>query len=123
LPDEEAPLRRLSWILTLPITVLAVMFALSNSETVTVALWWLWTADLPLYLLILGSLLLGFLIGAVVAWVSGAARRRRVRALTAQVRAQADEITALNAELARSSTAGPTVIAALPSPARAVRAG
>jgi uncharacterized integral membrane protein len=116
-------LRRLSWIITLPITILAVMFALSNSETVPVSLWWLWATDLPLYLLILGSLLLGFLLGAIVAWISGAARRRRIRALMAQAREQADEIAALRAEAA----APPVTIAgggtALPSPQRAARAG
>jgi uncharacterized integral membrane protein len=116
-------LRRLSWIITLPITILAVMFALSNSGTVPVSLWWLWTTDdLPLYLLILGSLLLGFLLGAIVAWISGAARRRRIRALTAQVRAQADEINALRAE-----ASAPVTIAgggtALPLPQRSARAG
>src|SRR5262245_53400241 len=99
------------------------MFALSNSETVTVTLWWLWTAKLPLYLLILGSLLLGFLLGAVVAWISGAARRRRVRALAAQVRAQADEIATLRTEADRPPAPSYSGATALPSPPRVVRAG
>jgi uncharacterized integral membrane protein len=112
-------LRRLSWIITLPITVLAVLFALSNSATVEVRMEPLpWAAELPVYLLILGCLLIGFLLGAIVAWFSGSARRRRLRALSAQVRAQADEIATLRAEAVRPSPAasgsGGTVVATLP---------
>lgn len=121
-------MRRLSWIVTLPLTVLAVLFALSNSATSEVRLWPLpWVAELPLYLLILGSLLLGFLLGAVVAWISSGARRRRMRALAQQVRDQAAEIGALRhqhpaggvvtpAQPAHPAIAGPSSASA---PARA----
>jgi uncharacterized integral membrane protein len=120
-------LRRLSWIITLPITVLAVVFALSNSEDIEVDLWPLpWgPAVLPVYLLILGCLLLGFLLGTVVAWMSGAGRRRRVRKLSEQVRAQADEISALRqAALASSSAIGNDAVRnpGLPAAARSAQA-
>lgn len=118
-------MRRLSWIVTLPITILAVLFALSNSGSVQVRLWPLpWVAELPLYLLILGSLLLGFLFGAVVAWISSGARRRRLRALSQQVREQAAEIVALRDQMPAQNTQGgpaPVVVGSLaaPHPARA----
>jgi uncharacterized integral membrane protein len=115
--------RRLSWIITLPITVLAVLFALSNSDTAKVRMWPLpWVAELPLYLLILGSLLFGFLLGAAVAWISSGARRRRVRALSQQVRAQAAEIGALRHQLpagSGSEAVAPAATLAAPSAARA----
>ncbi len=119
-------MRRLSWIITLPITVLAILFALSNSATTQVKMWPLpWVAELPLYLLILGCLLLGFLLGAVVAWISGASRRRRVRSLAATVRAQAEEIGALKAEVAaRAGSAAGANPAGIDLPApRAARVG
>jgi uncharacterized integral membrane protein len=96
-PVQGDPVRRLSWIITLPLTVIAVLFALSNSAPTEVRLWPLpWAADLPLYLLILGFLLIGFLLGIVVAWLSGGSRRRRMRMLSEQVRAQAGEISELH---------------------------
>jgi uncharacterized integral membrane protein len=109
--------RRLSWIVTLPITILAVLFALSNSATSQVRLWpFPWAAELPLYLLILGSLLLGFLLGAIVAWISSGGRRRRLRALSQQVRAQAAEIGTLR-EQAGGAGAGVGPQAAITGPA------
>jgi uncharacterized integral membrane protein len=76
--------KRLSWIITLPITLAAVVFAVANRKAVTFDLWPLdQTVTLPLFVAILGSLFLGLLVGGLIAWLSagraGLARRRAER--------------------------------------------
>lgn len=95
-------MRRLSWILTLPITVVAVLFALDNREAVTISLWPLpIEVELPLFLMALGTLVLGFLIGAIAAWFAGGATRRRARLAESEARRLAGELTDLRARQAR----------------------
>ena len=82
-------MKRLSWILTLPLMVVAVTFAIANREVVTLDLWPLaMTVQAPLFVLVLGSAVVGLLAGAVVAWFSSGATRRRARA----ARRHADEL-------------------------------
>lgn len=70
----------LSWVIGLPIAVLAIIFAVSNRDAVQVDLWPLpWEVMLPLYLLVLGALALGLVVGAVVAWISSGSARSRAR--------------------------------------------
>ena len=73
-------MKRLSWILTLPLMAVAVIFAIANREMVTLDLWPLaLTIQAPLFVLVLGSAVVGLLAGAMVAWFSGGPTRRRAR--------------------------------------------
>ncbi|MDR3517179.1 MAG: lipopolysaccharide assembly protein LapA domain-containing protein [Azospirillaceae bacterium] len=73
-------MRYLSWIITLPIAVIAVSFALSNRAAVTLTLWPIpFTVETPLYLVALVTLFVGFVGGGIVAHISGAPRRRTGR--------------------------------------------
>jgi len=73
-------MKRLSWIITLPLMAVAVVFAIANREAVVLDLWPLaLTIKAPLFLLVLGSIVFGLLAGAAVAWVSAGATRRRAR--------------------------------------------
>jgi len=70
------------WIVLVPLAGLLVVFAVTNRQGITLDLWPLpFQVDLPLYLALLGTLILGFVVGVVVASVSAAGRRaRRARA-------------------------------------------
>ncbi len=73
-------MRHLSWIITLPIAVVAVLFAVSNRMEVTLALWPLpFTLDAPVYLAALVALVVGFVAGGFIAWVGQGRNRRRAR--------------------------------------------
>lgn len=73
-------MKLIRWIIGLPLAAIAIIFAVSNRQMVTVELWPLpWTADLPLYLLSLGTLAIGILIGALFAWTAGSHRRAQSR--------------------------------------------
>lgn len=89
-------MNRLVWIITLPIALLVILFALMNRQEVTLSLWPLpWEIGAPLFLFTLGAIVFGFLFGAVVAWVSGGATRQRLRAVRREMEAARDELAAL----------------------------
>ena len=89
-------MRRLSWIITIPFTIIVVVFAINNRDAVTVSLWPLpWIAQLPLYLVVLGSLLVGFLVGAAIAWLSAGRRRHEARVTAERLRGMSAELTRL----------------------------
>jgi len=94
--QNGAIMRRFTWIISLPITIVIVLFAVMNRELVTLNLWPLpWDLDAPLYLLTLGCILVGFLFGLLVMWLSHGGTRRHRRELSRRVDAQANELNAL----------------------------
>jgi uncharacterized integral membrane protein len=89
--------KRFTWIVTIPVTVVVVLFTIGNLDPVTIKLWPLpWVSQpIPVYLLVLVSMLIGFIVGGIVAWVSGGRRRRRTRELadhSAMLARQLDEL-------------------------------
>lgn len=121
----SAALRRLSLLVTIPLALIVVVFAVANRAPIAVSLWPLpWGVELPGYLIVLGSVLVGFLAGGLIAWLSGGKHRRKARRLAA-------ETERLRAELAETKrrqaapgappalpggTARPVAIAELPPP-------
>lgn len=91
--QDEEDVRYLSWIITLPLALCAVLFAISNRELVTLSLWPLpFTLDAPLYIASLLALVVGFLAGGSIAWFA----QRHVRK---QARRSSSRIKFLTAEL------------------------
>ncbi|MFP5515965.1 MAG: lipopolysaccharide assembly protein LapA domain-containing protein [Alphaproteobacteria bacterium] len=73
-------MRHISWIVTLPVALVAILFAISNRGIVTLSLWPLpFTLDTPVYLAALAALVLGFLAGGFIVWNSQRRHRRRAR--------------------------------------------
>lgn len=70
----------ISWIISLPLMAVAVVFAIANRHIVTLDLWPLaFSIDLPLFILVLGCLFAGLLIGAIIMWFTSGKNRRRAR--------------------------------------------
>ena len=70
-------MRLIYWLMTLALALVLTVFAVSNLERVPIAFWPF--SDLlvaPLYLVVVLALLLGFLIGELVAWINGRHWRR-----------------------------------------------
>ncbi|MCZ4281392.1 LapA family protein [Kiloniella laminariae] len=73
-------MKRFSWVLTAPITLAILVFAVSNREDVTLEIWPFGIQlQYPLYLIILISLGVGLLIGALLAWLSAGTSRKKAR--------------------------------------------
>jgi uncharacterized integral membrane protein len=73
-------MRLFHWLVTAPLAVVLIVFAVNNRDAVTLSFWPLpVTLEAPVYLIVLLSLLAGFLIGELVAWTNGRRWRRQAR--------------------------------------------
>ena len=80
--------------------ILLILFAVSNRETVSLALWPLpFLVDLPLYLLFFLSLFVGALIGASAVWIAGRRDRRELRHRRRRIEALERELAATHSQL------------------------
>jgi uncharacterized integral membrane protein len=81
------------WLVTAPLALVLVVFAVSNRETVSVTFWPTpFEIDMPLYLVVLAALLLGFLLGQFIAWINGGKKRREARDKARRVRELESEV-------------------------------
>src|ERR1700733_12697764 len=79
-------IRILSWIVAAPIVILVVVFAVSNLTQITLRLWpFPFDLTIPIALLTLVLLFVGFLLGAIVTWIGDRRRRRETRLLIRRV--------------------------------------
>ena len=86
------------WLVTAPVALVLVVFAISNRARVSVRLWpFPFEIETQLFLIILLSLLAGLLVGMLLAWVSGGAARRESRARAKRIAALEREIDGLRA--------------------------
>jgi len=103
--------RYLSWIITIPVALVIVSFAVSNRGPVELALWPLpFQITVPIYVATLVALVLGFLAGGFIAWVSGgryraAARERRRRIAQLEQELAAERNQRMSAERRLSEAA------------------
>jgi uncharacterized integral membrane protein len=74
-------MRRLGWIVSIPVIIIVALFAVNNRQTVDIELWPLpWAVPpVPVFVLTLGAVLFGFLFGCLVMWLTGGKHRRRMR--------------------------------------------
>ena len=73
-------MKRLAWLLTLPLAVMVVVFAVHNRGPVVIDPWPVAPPfALPLYLIALGAIVFGFIAGALVQWVATGKRRQLAR--------------------------------------------
>ncbi len=88
-------MRMVFWIVVALVAAVLALFAISNREAVALGLWPLpFELDLPLYLAILGALLIGFVAGVGVAWAAGRHRRREHRRRRRRIAALECELAA-----------------------------
>lgn len=96
--------RNFYWIVTIPLAVVVVVFALANRELVVIDIWPLpLSLEQPLFLFILGSFLVGFLVGTVTMWISAGRYRRRARVARNRVAQLEHDVRLLQHEKARAA--------------------
>lgn len=112
-------MKRLTWILVLPLAAVAVIFAVMNRAPAALDLWPLpWRIEAPVFLILLGSLGVGLLIGLLLALFTGGARRRRTRQYVQANERQAIEIRELRRQLAdakRTASGNENIATTLPA--------
>ena len=106
-------MKLLFWIVVSLVAAVLALFVMSNRETVAVALWPLpFAVDLPLYLAVLAALLIGFIGGALAAWIAGRQRRRENRRRGRRIAALERELAELQAQPSGAHETAPARLAA-----------
>ncbi|MGA0395368.1 MAG: lipopolysaccharide assembly protein LapA domain-containing protein [Rhodospirillales bacterium] len=96
-------MRWLSWIVMLPLAAAAIVFSVSNRAVTPVDFWpFGFIVELPVFGIVLASLLLGFVIGGLVAWWGNARQRSRARAAEPETVRVRSELAALREESKQS---------------------
>ncbi len=92
---------------TLAVAAVLSLFAASNREAVSLGLWPLpFLVGVPLYLVVFGAAIVGFLTGALAAWIGGARRRRELRRCRRRSEALARELAATQSQLPTAAQTG-----------------
>lgn len=88
-------MRTFRWVLIGLVALALIIFAIDNRQTVTVSLWPLpIEASMGLYLVVLLTLLAGFLLGELIAWMNGHHWRRQARQKTKRIEELERELAA-----------------------------
>lgn len=102
----KRPLRYLSWIVTVPLGIVVISFAVSNREWVDLALWPLpFGMPMPIFLAVLGPLAVGVIAGGSIAWWTGGKYRRLARRQSSKLKRLTAELETLQARDAESTDA------------------
>jgi len=105
-------------VLFLVFLLIGVLIAVSNTERTELALWPIpHTVIMPLYLLVLGVLLLGVLAGLGLGWWAGRHHRRHARGRRREIQRLEREVEDLRTALAAARPAPPTPPSPGPGPA------
>lgn len=98
-------MRYLSWLITLPLTALAISFAVSNLMPVPLSLWPLpFHVEVPAFALVLVTLVVGFLAGGLTVWLGQHHHRKAERQHQSRADKLQRELDLLRAEKARALT-------------------
>jgi uncharacterized membrane protein YciS (DUF1049 family) len=88
-------------IISLPVLIVLVAFALSNREVVRLGLWPTdYALDTPLAVAVLVGMAVAFVLGALLVWFGALAARARARSAERQVRRLEAQIATLQARVA-----------------------
>lgn len=95
------------WLVALPLAAVFAAFAVASWGDVSLGLWPLEERlTLPLFLVVLATLLLGFVAGAVTAWINGGRWRREARRRQRRIETLEAELRAVQARQPRHAVAG-----------------
>jgi lipopolysaccharide assembly protein A len=87
-------------VIALPLLLVLVLFALSNTETVRLGIWPTdYSMELPLSIAILGAMAAAFLVGGFIVWMAELGQRRRARRAEHAVRLLEAQVLELKARL------------------------
>ena len=80
-------MNRLRWLITVPVAIIVVVFAVNNRGDASVSLWPL---DLvitwPVFAFVFIGIGVGFVLGAILMWLTDAPARRRAREQARKIR-------------------------------------
>ncbi len=109
--------RLFSWIIMVAVALAVVAFSVSNRAPVTVDFWPLPfpPREFRVFTVVLVSIFAGFVLGGLVAGISGGKRRRRARAMARRAKSAEAELARLRDKVTDLEAAAPKQEIALPT--------
>lgn len=112
-------MNRLRWLITVPVAIVVVVFAVNNRGDASVDLWPFDLAIVwPLFAFVFIGAGVGFVLGAALMWLSSATTRRRARERGARVRELERALEAAERDAATTAPETPPGATANRLPAR-----
>ena len=94
-------MRLIFWLVVLPLAVLSAFFAVNNRDATPLDFDPIpYTITLPLFVWVLGAILIGLVVGGSAAWMRQGKWRRQTRALERQVQGLEGEMEQIRAQAA-----------------------
>lgn len=101
-------MHRLSLLITLPLAVVLVVFAVNNRGLIEIDLWPLgFVIAWPTFVFVFVGVSIGLLLGGLLAWVSGGATRKLARERKARIRELEHTVASMQTRLDDTSAAQP----------------
>ena len=98
-------MRLLTWLVGVAVAILTTLFAISNPMPVSITFWpFPFALDVGLYILIIGAVFCGFLVGVLVTWVAAGKHRRWIRKQRSEIQALEGELTDVQTRLVSQET-------------------
>lgn len=98
-------MRLLTWLVGVVVSILTALFAISNPIPVSITFWpFPFALDVGLYIIIIGTVFFGFLVGVLVTWIAAGKHRRWIRKQRSEIQALEGEITDLRTRLVSQET-------------------
>lgn len=90
----------LAWLLTLPLIIAAIFFAIYHQQDVSV----IWSpfndpVTVPLYIPVLTAVAVGFFLGCLMTWAASARQRKTIREQKKEIKALEKQIDAASANV------------------------
>lgn len=99
-------MRYLYGALTLLVAIACAIFAVSNRAPVSLSLWpFPGTLELPIFVLVLGTTLVGLLLGLIVGWLLSMPARMARRRLTTRLAVAEADVNRLRTQIAGDAAA------------------
>ena len=100
-------MRLILWLVVLPLAVYSAFFAVNNRGSLTLDFDPVpYSLDLPIFAGVLGTMLIGLIVGGVAAWLRQGKWRRETRKLRRDVRGLEAELEQIRAQAAAIALAG-----------------
>jgi lipopolysaccharide assembly protein A len=100
-------MRILRLVIAIPLLLLLVLFALSNTSALKLSLWPTdYTLEWPASVVILGAMAVAFLAGAFLVWIGELSQRRRTRNAEQAVKLLEEQVKALKSQLSPPTPPG-----------------
>ena len=108
-------MRLVYWLIAVPLLVAVPLFAISNLNPVELTIWPLpFVVQVPVFVVALAGLAVGFFAGGIVAWFSAGRARARARSAERAVRTRDIEIEELRRKVQEAERANAALQAEVP---------